>query len=127
MGAVGKNVPHDSAIGHVSGRSIYIDDMPPSHGELQVDFFWSPFAHARIRSIDVAEALKVPGIAGLYTYRDPHANRFGPIIRDELLLAEDLATFIGMPIVVIAAETRDALRAAKKAIRVEFEELKPVL
>jgi xanthine dehydrogenase large subunit len=127
MGAVGKNVPHDSAIGHVSGRSIYVDDIPPSHGELQVDFFWSPHAHARILSVDVADALKVPGVAGLYTWRDLHENRFGPIIHDEILLAQDVATFIGMPIVVIAAETKEALRGAKKAIRVEFEELKPVL
>src|SRR5687768_1589609 len=127
MPVVGKNVPHDSAVGHVSGRSLYVDDVAPAHGELLVDFFWSPLAHARIRSLDVSEAAKIPGIAGLFTFRDLHHNLFGPIIKDELLLAEDVVTFIGMPIVVIAAEHRAAISAAKKVIRAEFDELPPIL
>ena len=48
---IGRDVPHDSARGHVTGESIYVDDVPPQHGELLVDFVWSPYAHARIRSI----------------------------------------------------------------------------
>ena len=31
------NIPHDSAIGHVSGTSVYIDDMPPAHNEVFVE------------------------------------------------------------------------------------------
>src|SRR5688500_13536838 len=124
---VGKNVVHDSARGHVTGQSLYVDDIPPLHGELLVDFVWSPFAHARVRWIDVAEALKVEGVAGVYTYRDLHHNQFGPIIKDEPLLVEELCTFRGQPIVVIAAETRQALEAAKKAVRIDFEELRPIL
>ena len=33
-------------------------DQDPQHGELLVDFLWSPFAHARVRSLDVTEAKK---------------------------------------------------------------------
>lgn len=118
---VGKNVPHDSALGHVTGESRYVDDIPPLHGELLVDFVWSPFAHARIVSVDIP-----PGIRA-WTYRDLHHNQFGPIFQDEPLLAEEVCTFRGQPIVVVAAETREALDAAKRAIRIEFEELKPIL
>src|SRR5271163_1906670 len=50
MPAVGKNIPHDSAVGHVSGQSIFLDDLPPASGELLVDFLGSPVAHGRIRS-----------------------------------------------------------------------------
>ena len=105
MTAVGKNIPHDSARGHVTGESIYIDDMAPLRGELLVDFFWSPVAHGRIRSLNLDKARAVPGVAGLYTYKDLHHNLFGPIIQDEILIAEDEVTFIGQPIVVIAAES----------------------
>ena len=35
MTVVGKNIRHDSAVGHVSGESIYVDDMPPLRGELK--------------------------------------------------------------------------------------------
>ncbi|HVS31266.1 MAG TPA: xanthine dehydrogenase molybdopterin binding subunit [Thermoanaerobaculia bacterium] len=127
MAIVGRNVPHDSARGHVSGESIYIDDMPPAAGELVVDFLASPFAHARIRSLDLTAACNVPGVAGLYTYADLHHNLFGPIYKDEILLAEHVVTFRGQPVVVIAAETPAAAGAAKRAIRAEFEELKPIL
>ena len=124
---VGKNVPHDSARGHVTGQSRYVDDLPPLHGELVVDFVWCPFSHARIRSVDVADALKIAGVAGIYTHRDLHHNQFGPIMQDEPLLAEEVCTFRGQPVVVIAAENLQALAAAKCAVKVDFEELKPIL
>ncbi len=127
MNTVGKNIPHDSAAGHVSGASIYIDDMPMARNELLVDFLYSPVAHGRIRSLDLDAAAAGPGIAGLFTYRDLHRNRLGPILQDEPLLAEDVCTFIGQPIVVIAGDSPEALRAAKGAIRLDIEELEPVL
>ena len=68
----------------------------------------------------------LPGIAGLFTYRDLHHNLFGAIIQDEFLLAEEVVSFIGHPIVVIAAESRAAIRAAKAAIKIDIEELEPV-
>jgi len=126
MATVGKNLPHDSARGHVSGESIYIDDIPPARGELIVDFFFSPVAYGRIKSLDLEAARAVPGVFALYTYRDLHHNKFGAIIQDELLLAEDEVTFIGHPIVIIAAENRDAIREAKKAIVIDIEPLEPV-
>jgi xanthine dehydrogenase large subunit len=125
MSVVGKDVPHDSARGHVTGESIYVDDVPPLHGELVVDFVWSPYSKARIVSMDLSEARK---LAHVYTFEDLHHNRLGPIVADEPLLVDDgLCTFRGQPIVVVAAETRAAVDAAKRAVRIEFEELKPIL
>jgi xanthine dehydrogenase large subunit len=128
MGFVGKDIPHDSARAHVSGQSIYIDDMPPQKNEVLVDFLGSALAKARIVSVDLAEAGKIPGIVGLFTYKDLGGiNKFGPVIQDEVLLCEDHASFIGEPIVVIAGETREAINQAKKAIAIHYEELTPVL
>jgi xanthine dehydrogenase large subunit len=127
MASVGTDIPHDSARGHVTGESLYVDDVAPIHGELAVDFVWCPYAHARILSIDIEAARAVPGVAGIYTHRDLHHNRLGPIVADEPLLAEDVCTFRGQLIVVIAGESQEAIRAAKRAIRIEFEELKPIL
>jgi xanthine dehydrogenase large subunit len=124
---VGKNLPHDSARGHVSGESIYIDDIPFARNELLVDFYWHrTIAHGRIVSLDLSEAAKVPGVAALFTYKDLAHNIFGAIIQDEPLLAEEIIAFIGQPIVVIAAETREAIAAAKAAIRIEVEAYEPV-
>src|SRR5438270_11031992 len=123
MSSVGKNIPHDSAVGHVSGESVYVDDMAPLRGELIVDFVWSPVAHGRIRGIDFGDA---KSFAHLFTYRDLHHNLSGPIIQDEFLLAEDVVSFIGHPIVVIAAESRALIRKAKATIKLDIEELEPV-
>jgi xanthine dehydrogenase large subunit len=126
MSSVGQNIPHDSARGHVTGESVYIDDMPFAKNELLADFLFSPVAHGRIRTLDLAPARELAGVVALFTYRDLHHNLFGPIIQDELLLAEDVVSFIGQPIVVIAAESRAAIAAAKAAILLDIEPLEPV-
>ena len=118
--SVGKNVPHDSARGHVTGESIYIDDLPFAKNELLVDFVWSPVAHGRIRSISIPDGILA------FTYKDLAHNLFGPIIKDEIMIAESEVTFIGQPVVVVAAESREALREAKAAIKVDIEKLEPV-
>src|SRR5689334_22132493 len=116
MPAVGKDIPHDSARGHATGQSIFIDDMPPIRGELHVDFLGSPIAHGRIVTVDLAAAAKVLGVVALLTHKDITGhNLFGPIIKDEHLLVEELAEFLGDPVVLIAAENREALKTAKKA------------
>ena len=56
MPAVGKNIPHDSAVGHVTGQSTFLDDVAPASGEWLVDFLGSPVAHGRIRSVDLSAA-----------------------------------------------------------------------
>ncbi len=128
MPVVGKNLPHDSARGHVSGESIYVDDMPPAKNELIVDFFYSPVAHGKIKKLDLSAARKVPGVVALFTHKDLDGeNLFGPIIQDEVLLAEDAVHFIGQPIVVIAADNRAAIKKARRAIKIEIDELKPIL
>ncbi|HEY9787477.1 MAG TPA: xanthine dehydrogenase molybdopterin binding subunit [Candidatus Obscuribacterales bacterium] len=128
MSSVGKNIPHDSARGHVTGESVYIDDMPFAKNELLVDFVGSPVAHGRIRGIDSSAAEKIPGVVACFTYKDLGGiNKFGPILQDEVLLCEDHSSFIGEPIVVIAAENHKALKKAKKAVRIDIEELTPIL
>lgn len=118
---------HDSARGHVTGESLFIDDLPRLANELQVGFFWSPLAHGRIRSLDLTAARAVPGVVALFTHEDLVNNRFGAIIAEEPLLAEDVVSFIGQAIVVIAAETREAVAEARGKIRIDLEKLPPVL
>ncbi|HEY9678357.1 MAG TPA: hypothetical protein V6C76_10130 [Drouetiella sp.] len=128
MSVVGKDIPHDSAVGHVSGESVYIDDIPFQKNELLVDFVGSAVACGKIKSIDLSQAEKIPGVVALYTYKDIDGiNLFGPITQDEVLLCEDHVSFIGEPIVVIAAEHQKALKQAKKAVKIEIEEHKPIL
>ncbi|MBS1989322.1 MAG: xanthine dehydrogenase molybdopterin binding subunit [Cyanobacteria bacterium SZAS LIN-3] len=124
---VGRSLPHDSAALHVTGESVYIDDIAPLRNELLVGFLGSPFAHGRIKKLDLSAALKIDGVVALYTYKDLASNIFGPITQDEILLVEDESQFIGQPIVVIAAESAAAIKAARAAIVLDMEELEPIL
>ncbi|MGP0065824.1 MAG: xanthine dehydrogenase molybdopterin binding subunit [Isosphaeraceae bacterium] len=124
----GRSIPHESAHAHVTGQAVYLDDIPPARNELLVEFVGSPMAHARIVAVDVAEAARIEGIAGVFTAADvPGDNRFGPIFHDEELLAANECHHIGQPIVAIAGESRAALRAARAAVRIELEPLASVL
>tara|TARA_Y100001970_G_C14258667_1_gene877673 strand:+ start:4656 stop:7079 length:2424 start_codon:yes stop_codon:yes gene_type:complete len=128
MKVVGKKIPHDSAIGHVTGEALFVDDLPSSKNELIVDYIASPFAHGKIKSINSEELSKLEGIVGVYTYRDiPGHNLYGPVIKDEYILAEKIVEYIGQPIAIIAGESAKAVRKAKKKLRLIIEELKPIL
>ncbi len=127
MPSVGKDIPHDSARGHVAGESIFIDDIALARNELLVDFVGAPVAHARLLSLDISEAAKAPGVIAILTAKDiPGHNKFGPIIADEHLLVDDQILYPGDPVCIIAAETREQLRAAKKLVKMQMKEEKPI-
>jgi xanthine dehydrogenase large subunit len=127
MGSVGKDIAHDSAAGHVSGESIFLDDLAPLDSELLAGIVPSPLAHGRLRRLDLSAALAVPGVAAILTHRDiPGHKLFGASCRDERLIVEDEAVFLGQPLALIAAENAEALEKARKAVVVEMDELPPI-
>jgi xanthine dehydrogenase large subunit len=125
---LGAPLPHESARAHVTGTAAFLDDTPPAQGELFIDIVGSPLARGRITAIDTSAAARVEGVVAVLTADDiPGARRFGPIFDDEDVLAGDECHHVGQPVVVLAAETRAALREAKAAVRIELEVLPAVL
>ncbi len=128
MTSVGKTIPHDSATGHVTGTAPYLDDLPPRSDELVVGFIGSPIASGRIVSLDLAAARQVPGVVGVFTAADiPGKRIFGPVLQDEPVLAENELLYVGQPVVVVAAETRFALQAAKQLVKINATPTEPIL
>ena len=124
---VGKQVPHDSAVGHVTGEALFVDDLPSAKNELIVDYIASPVAHGKIKSLNYEEMAKLDGIVEVITHADiPGQNLYGPVIKDERFLAEDIVEYVGQPIAIIAGESRRAIRQAKKHALLEIQELTPV-
>lgn len=127
MPSLGQSIPHDSARTHVSGQSLFIDDIPPQRGELFLEIFGSPVAHGMLKALELDAARTAPGVMCVLTAADvPGHNIFGPIIHDDHLLAADKVTYVGDPIVLIAATSRAAALAAKKLIKVTIEPLPPI-
>ena len=124
MPAVGKDIAHDSARTHVTGESAFLDDVAPLRGELIAGIVPSPFAHGRLLGLALEEAKSVPGVVAILTSSDvPGHNTFGPSVKDEKLLVEDEAVFLGQPLAVIAAESREALQAAQRLAVADMEAL----
>ena len=131
--SVGRTIPHDSAIGHVAGCAPFIDDVPRRQDELFVGLVGSPIASGTIVEINTEAAKKVDGVACVLTAKDltnedkGQHNEFGPIICDEPFLADSKVIYIGQPVVVIAAETAEALERAKQLVQIETAATQPVL
>lgn len=122
------NQPHDSAHKHVSGDSIYVNDIYAGEQMLIGHLVTSPLAHARIVSIDYSEALTIDGVHTILAAKDiPGMNQMGPVFHDEICIAENETSFIGQTILIIAAENNAIAREAEKLITIKFEPLEAIL
>ncbi len=119
---------HDSAVKHVTGESVYVNDIAVSGQLLMGKVVFSRHAHALIRKLDFSKASLVKGVHAILTAKDiPGQNQMGPVIHDELCLAEKEVTFIGQAIVLIAAETMEIAHEAEKLIEIEYKPLEEIL
>jgi CO/xanthine dehydrogenase Mo-binding subunit len=131
MKAVGARLPRYDGVGHVTGRTQYVDDVRVPR-MLWTKALRSPHHSALIRSLDTSKAEALPGVHAIVTHKDVPHNVYGHleglgVPADEPLLAEGDVRWKGQPIAVVAAESEDAARAAVDAIAIELEEREPVL
>jgi len=132
---IGKALPRPNAKRLLAGRGRYVDDLQLPR-MLHAAFFRSSYAHARILSIDVSGAKSMPGVKLVATGEDmaklckPWVGTLkhfeGMKSPPQYPLALHKATWVGEPIVAIAAESRALAEDAAERIIVEFEELPPV-
>ena len=120
-------VRHDG-LEKVTGRARFAADLNLP-GQLTGIVVRSPNAHARITSIDVSEALSMPGVKAVVTRDDFPATEPGDRNYDMLvnIMARDKVFYEGHAVAAVAATTRDQARAAAAAVRVEYEVLPAVL
>lgn len=131
--SVGKPVRKKDAMQLLLGKPLFVEDVTPRDA-LVVKVLRSPYANARIRDIRTENAMKVPGMAAVYTYRDVPQKRFTmagqtypePSPYDRLLLDSHLR-FVGDAVAIVAGENEKAVDKAMKLIRVDYEVLEPVL
>lgn len=113
---------------HVTGKSLFVDDIPMREGTLHAAVYGSEVAKGKIKSIDLDDARKSPGVVAIYTAKDiPGENQVGGIIPDEPLMADGHVTFNGMPIALVVAETEMEARRALKKIKVDIETEDPIV
>ncbi|TCR66375.1 molybdopterin cofactor-binding domain-containing protein [Bosea sp. BK604] len=131
LNVIGKGVQRQDMPGHVTARTRFFDDHA-FDGMLHLKVVRSPHHHARIRSIDVSAAERAPGVKRVLRGADVPVNKntllslinFGK--DDEPTLAVSKVSYKGEPVVAVIADSEAQALAARKLVRVEYEQLAPV-
>jgi xanthine dehydrogenase D subunit len=125
-GGVGADAQRPDAALKVTGEFAYGSDLWTD------DMLWgvtlrSPRPYARIRSIDVGEALAVAGVHAVLTAEDiPGRNVCGLELSDQPVLADGVVRYQGEPVALVAADHPEIARQAAKKIRVDYDVWEPV-
>jgi xanthine dehydrogenase large subunit len=119
---------HDSALKHVTGQALYIDDMPEPPGTLHAALVLSRVACGRLVRLDSEAARAMPGVVAMLGPQDiPGRNDIAAIGKNEPLFAVDRIEFLGQTLAMVVADTLDAARAAAAKVIVEIEAEDPVV
>jgi xanthine dehydrogenase D subunit len=123
----------------VGSSARRVDGIPKVRGEFAYgsdlwheDMLWghtlrSPHPHARMRSIDISEAVASPGVHAVLLAGDvPGKKTYGLEFSDQPVLASDRVRYQGEPVAIVAAEHPELARRAAGRIAVDFEVLTPV-
>jgi carbon-monoxide dehydrogenase large subunit len=120
----------------LTGRGHYLADHNVA-GLCHVALWRSPVAHARIRTIDTAAAVALPGVVAVTTHADLVAagaremTHLLPIPGAQPLswgvLASEVVRFVGEPVVAVVATSRSIAEDALDLIDVDYDELPPVV
>lgn len=122
---IGARVGRVEGAEKVSGQALYAADVMMPNA-LWGKILRSPYAHARIVSIDVSKAWSVAGVKAVVTGKDSPNHYVGKSIRDIPVLCWDKVRYIGDKVAAVAAETLDAAEEAMGLIEVQYEELPAV-
>lgn len=124
----------------LTGRALFVDDLDLP-GMVHVAFLRSPYAHARIRSIDASRARQREGVIAVYTAEDLGSYwQPGPLLvppppvegmvfnqRTQVPLAKGKVRQLGEPVAVVVAVSRYVAEDALPDVEVEYESLPAVV
>jgi CO/xanthine dehydrogenase Mo-binding subunit len=131
LNVVGKPVQRLDALGHVTGKTIFMEDMNPA-GLLHLKMHRSERHHALLKEVDTSAAEQVKGVVKILTYRDVPNNWYTVLklinvgYDDEPVLAEDKVIWLGEPIVAVVATSERAAREGAAAVKITYEDLPAV-
>ncbi|HVV24135.1 MAG TPA: xanthine dehydrogenase subunit D, partial [Pseudonocardiaceae bacterium] len=125
-GGVGTSPQRPDGSLKVRGEFAYSSDL------WHADMIWgatlrSPHPYARIRRVDITEALRLPGVYAVLTHADvPGTNLYGLEHSDQPVLAVDVVRYQGEPVALVGADHPETARRAIERIRVDYEVRTPL-
>jgi CO/xanthine dehydrogenase Mo-binding subunit len=126
---VGNSVARVDGADKVTGRAKYVADLVIP-GMIEGKFLRSPYAHARIRSINTTEAEAMPGVVAVLTSKD--LDDIGHYMgrgknKDQPIIATGRVIYSGQPVAAVAALDRATAEEALSKIHVVYDELPAVI
>ncbi|CUR55549.1 Carbon-monoxide dehydrogenase (Acceptor) [metagenome] len=115
----------------LTGRGTYVDDLRIP-GTVQAIFVRSPFAHARILSIDTSEAERASGVLAVHTVETLGTKPVPPFATvnakvQHAALAHGVVRYVGDPVALVLAETRAQAVDAAELVDIDYDELPVVV
>ncbi len=139
QGFIGQSVERREDGRFLTGKGQYTDDITLPQ-QTYAYFLRSPYAHARIKSLDSAEAARAPGVLGIFTGEHFKAvgglpcgwlinNLDGTPMKEPKhpVLADGKVRYVGDRVALVVAETLEQARVAAELIAVDYDELTPVV
>jgi xanthine dehydrogenase D subunit len=124
---IGQSAARPDGIPKVQGRFAYSSDLW-AEGMLWGHTLRSPHPSARITSVDIGPALRIPGVQAVLTASDvPGRPTFGLEIHDQPVFASEVVRYQGEPIAAVAADHPETARRAADAIVVTYEVTTPLV
>ena len=114
----------------IRGNGIYVDDVK-AYGMLHMAFARSPYANARIKSIDTSMAAGMPGVVAVYTIDD--VRTLGPLLAQvpvgklRPLLADGVVKHVGEAVALVVAESPAEAADAADAVQVDYDPMKAIV
>ena len=132
---IGRSVPRPDARRLVQGQGQYVDDLQLPR-MVHAAFVRSPYAHARIKSIDADSARTMAGVVAVFTGAEINAqvtpwvgtltHLQGLRSAPQLPLAEQTTRWQGEPVAMVIAQSRALAEDACERVRVDYETLQPL-
>ncbi len=120
---IGHPLPRPDAVAKVTGAAKYTDDFA-FPGMLHARTLRAKYPHALVKRIDTSKAKALAGVRAVLTADDiPGQKNHGLVISDWPALAYEKVRYIGDPVAIVAADTREIATAALDLIEVEYEQL----
>jgi len=120
---VGRSVARVDGIDKVTGKAKFVGDITVP-GMLYGKILRSPYAHARIVSIDAKQAYALPGVAAVLTAAE--LGEVNPIYNGRPVIAMNKVRYVGEPVAAVAAADLATAEEALSLIHVDYEELAAV-
>src|SRR2546425_10470403 len=130
IGGIGQSVKRKEDARFIRGKGKYVDDVKLP-GMLYLDIARSPYAHARIKSIDTSKALKIPGVAAVITGKDrvPLNLHWMPTLMSDkqMVLPPDAVLYQAQEVAAVVATERYIAADGGAAIEGDYEPLPGVV